>query len=278
MIEHYQAEIRRKLNQQWRMERKSIVTIKSYNYALKILLDRLPVYFDEYNTDDLVAYCETFNGINQRDLQITMIRAVYRIMHGMDLYWKLFPYIKRKKRIQPRFNTQEVQALINATDNIGHKLIMLTQFATGLRVSEVVFLKRKDLFREAGFIYVDGEGINNDRFAPLPDNIFRMLDDFSKDKKDNAYIWPGQYGGHLSTRSVQQIINQCKAKAGISHTANSHGLRRGYATESVRGGAHMLAIRDILGHSDVRTTQIYTGTSHDFLKEQFNPAAELKVA
>lgn len=278
MIEHYQAEIRKKLNQQWRMDRKSIVTIKGYNYALDLLLEKLPVYFDEYNMDDLVAYCLTIPGINKRDLQITMIRAVYRIMHNTNLDWKLFPFIKRKNKIQPRFNIQEVQALINATDNIGHKLIMLTQFAAGLRVGEVVILKRQDLFKEQGFLFIDGEGISNDRFSPLPENVFRMLDDFSKDKKDNAYIWPGQYGGHLSTRSVQQIINQCKAKAGISHTANSHGLRRGYATESVRGGAHMLALRDILGHSDIRTTQIYTGTSHDFLKEQFNPAAELKVA
>lgn len=278
MIEHYQAEIRKKLNQQWRMERKSIVTIRNYNYALNLLLDKLPVYFDEYNTDDLVAYCLTIDGINKRDLQITIIRAVYRIMHGMDLYWKLFPYIKRKKKIQPRFTINEVQELLNATDNKGHKLIMLTQFAAGLRVGEVVILKRQDLFKESGFLFVDGEGIGNDRLVPFPEHIRDMLDEFTKGKKPSDYIWPGQLGGHLSTRSVQQIINQCKEKAGISHTANSHGLRRGYATESVRKGANLLAIRDILGHADVRTTQDYTWCSLEFLKEQANPAAELKVA
>lgn len=278
MIEHYQAEIRKKLNQQWRMDRKSIVTIKGYNYALDLLLEKLPVYFDEYNTDDLVAYCLTIPGINKRDLQITMIRAVYRIMHNTNLDWKLFPFIKRKKKIQPRFNTQEVQALINATDNIGHKLIMLTQFAAGLRVGEVVILKRQDLFKEEGFLFIDGEGISNDRMVPFPDHIRDMLDQFSRNKKPTDYIWPGQYGGHLSTRSVQQIINQCKAKAGIGHTANSHGLRRGYATESVKAGNNILAIRDILGHADIRTTIDYTWCSPDFLKQQINPAQELKIA
>jgi integrase/recombinase XerD len=278
MITHYQEEIKQKLNQVWRMERKSIVTIKNYNYALNELLDRLPVYFDEFNEDDLVAYCLTIPGINKRDLHITMIRAIYRTMHGINLDWKLFPYIKRKRKIQARFTTDEVQRMIDVLDNKGHKLLILTQFAAGLRVGELVILKKKDLYIEAGCLFIDGEGISNDRIVPIPAFVHGILTEYMKDKRNEDYLWPGQYGGHLSTRSVQQIINQAKDRAGINHNANSHGLRRGFATESVKVGTHLLAVRDILGHADIKTTQIYTSTDLQFLKDQINPAINLKVA
>ena len=277
-LEIYQEDIRRKLNNVWRMERKSIVTMKNYNLSLNELFRKLPVYFDEITADDLVAYCLTIDGITKRDLQITMIRAIYRIYLGITLDWKLFPYARRKKKIQPRFTTDEVQRLLDHTSNQKHKLLILIQFAAGLRVGELVILKKCDLYKEQGCLFIDGEGISNDRFVPLPEDIYNHLCRYAAELKENDYLWPGQYGSHLSTRSVQEIIAESKKKAGITHSASTHGLRRGYATESVRAGAHLLALRDILGHSDVRTTEIYTSTNIAFLKEQFNPARELKIA
>lgn len=278
MIQQYQDQIRTKLNQQWKMESKSPITIANYDSALTILFKNLPVYYDEITTDDLVAYCLSIPGINKRDLQITIIRAVYRIFHNINLDWKLFPYQKRKKKIQPRFSTDDVQKILNAIRNKSHQLIILTQFAAGLRVGEVVILKKKDLYMEPGMIFIDGEGISNDRFSPLPGWILEMLKHRMRDQPDHAYIWPGQGGGHLSTRTVQKILTMAKVKAGITKPGNTHGLRRGFATEGINAGNHILAIRDILGHSDVKTTQIYTHTSYEFLKTQFNPAQNLKVA
>lgn len=158
------------------------------------------------------------------------------------------------------------------------KLLILVQFAAGLRVGELVILKKCDLYKEKGCLFIDGEGISNDRFVPLPVDIHNTLCQFAAGLKERDYLWPGQYGGHLSTRSVQEIITGAKQKAGITHKASSHGLRRGYATESLCAGTNLMAIRDILGHSDIKTTQLYTYTSMEYLKEQFNPANELKIA
>lgn len=278
MLSHYQENIRQRLNQVWRMERKSMVTIKGYNSALNFLLDKLPVYFDEITTDDLVSYCLSIQSISKRDLQITMIRAVYRLVHNINLDWRLFPYMKRKKKIQPRFTTAEVQLLIYHIPNRIHKLIVLTQFAAGLRVGELIILKKKDLYVEPGCLFIDGEGISNDRVTPVPDHVHRILCDHMKNRKDGDYLFPGQYGGHISDRSVQKIISAGKLKAGINHSANTHGLRRGLATEMLNSGTELIIIRDILGHANVKTTEDYVICSAGLLKAQFNPAINIRVA
>jgi integrase len=278
-LQMYQQQIRQMLHNHWRMKRLSIITIeRNYKPALEILLNTLPAYYDELTTDDLVAYCLTIESYNKRDLQITMIRYVYRLVHNIQLQWDIFPYAVRKKKIQPRFSPQEVQQILNSISNPIHKLIILTQYAAGLRVGEVVFLKKRDLYREPGCLFIDGEGINNDRLNPIPAHVLDALKRISQDKKADQFIFPGQFGGHLSVGTVQTILRAAKKKAGINNTASTHGLRRGYSTEVLQKTGNLIAVRDLLGHADVRTTQIYTGLDISFLKTLFNPAEEIKVA
>ena len=165
---------------------------------------------------------------------------------------------------------QEIDLLIDTIDlssKEGHrnKAILETLYSCGLRVSELVHLKFEDIFFNEGFIRVIGKG-NKQRLVPVSASVEKEIGIYSENIRNHQEIKPGnesyvflnRRGAKLTRVMIFTIIKNLAAKAGIEKNISPHTFRHSFATELLRQGTDIRAIQELLGHTSIETTQIYT--------------------
>ena len=173
---------------------------------------------------------------------------------------------KVDKRL-PKFITyDELNKLIENAENYRDKLIIKFLFYTGVRVSELVKIKKNDIIFEEGFVKVYGKG-GKERIVPIPKELLNELKDYIN-KINTENIFP------LSSRQVERIIKNVAKKAGINKKVTPHVLRHSLATTLLSKGVDIRYIQEILGHSSLNITQIYTHVVPNQLKEIYNKVFE----
>ena len=173
---------------------------------------------------------------------------------------------KVDKRL-PKFITyDELNKLLENAENYRDKLIIKFLFYTGVRVSELIKIKTNDLIFEDGFVKVYGKG-GKERIVPIPKELLNELKDYIN-KINTENIFP------LSSRQVERIIKYIAKNAGISKKVTPHVLRHSLATTLLSKGVDIRYIQEILGHSSLNITQIYTHVVPNQLKEIYNKVFE----
>ncbi|MCI2425886.1 tyrosine-type recombinase/integrase [Candidatus Acetothermia bacterium] len=184
---------------------------------------------------------------------------------------------KKEKRLPVILTKDEIRSMLEVTKNLKHKLLMEIMYASGLRVSEVIKLKMKNIDLEEGIIRVNLAKGEKDRQTILSKRAIEDLKTFLETRKDdNQYLFTGaQNKGHLSTRSAQKIVLQAAKLAGIKKDISCHNLRHSFATHLLEKGVDIRYIQKLLGHKRLETTQIYTQVSTQKLKEIGSPLDDL---
>lgn len=149
--------------------------------------------------------------------------------------------------------------------------ILTTLFSTGLRVSELTTLKRKDIDLKRGEFMVRGKG-DKPRVVFLSSNAKNLLGQYFDRRTDNAEATFIAHRGsskhqRLTSRSIQRIVEKYAKKAGIIKNVTPHTLRHSFATDLLINGADIRSVQAMLGHSSITTTQIYTHITNKHLKE-----------
>jgi len=143
-------------------------------------------------------------------------------------------------------------------------------YGSGLRLSEIRNLKARDIDFERRIIYVKKGKGNKDRTTILPLVICDELELYLENKRHNDYIFEGR-NGRLSERTVQLIVEQAVKRAKIKKYITPHCLRHSFATHLLEEGIDIRIIQKLLGHSSVRTTQIYTHLSNEYIVNTSSP-------
>jgi integrase/recombinase XerD len=173
---------------------------------------------------------------------------------------------KVDKRL-PKFITyDELNRLLENAENYRDKLIIKFLFYTGVRVSELIKIKKSDIIFEEGFVKVYGKG-GKERIVPIPKELLNELKDYIN-KINTENIFP------LSSRQVERIIKNIAKKAGINKKVTPHILRHSLATTLLSKGVDIRYIQEILGHSSLNITQIYTHVVPNQLKEIYQKIFE----
>lgn len=181
---------------------------------------------------------------------------------------------KKNKTLPDILTIEEIRSLIRSTTNPKHQLIIKLIYGTGLRASEIVNLKNSEIDFNEGLIKVKlGKG-KKDRFVKLPESILIDLENFSNVGKSN-YLFESQRGGKLTIKTIQLILKNSAKKAGIKKRVYPHLLRHSFATHLLEAGTDLRIIQKLLGHSDVKTTQIYTQISQASIKNIKSPLDNL---
>lgn len=191
----------------------------------------------------------------------------------------------------PKFiNTNQAIKMLNqlnqncATGARNHAILMII-FRAGLRVSEVANLAFADMDFESEMIYIQGGKGKKDRYVPMDIDIIDSCNQWLKFGPESEFFFCTMKGGILDTRYIREMTYRISEKAGVylqdgreKKKVNPHALRHGFATEGLRNDEFDIRqLQELLGHSDVSTTQIYTSVVQDDLKKIFGQRKSIMV-
>lgn len=174
---------------------------------------------------------------------------------------------------------EEIERIIESIDlsnPLGHrnKAIIEVLYGCGLRVSELITLQISDIYAKDEFIKVKGKG-DKERLIPIGQStlhtLYQWINDcrvnFNIDKNATDIVFVNKIGHPMTRQMVFLIIKDLCKKAGIEKTISPHTFRHSFATHLVEGGADLRAVQQMLGHSSIGTTEIYTHLSNDYLRD-----------
>jgi site-specific recombinase XerD len=166
---------------------------------------------------------------------------------------------RQDKRLPVVFSKAEIKALLTAEKNLKHRLLLMMVYSSGLRVSEVVTLKRKNLDPARNAVIITAGKGRNDRYTLLSTQVIHFLKEYYSCYSIDNWLFPSQTtGGHLSVRTAQKVFENALKKAGIPKDASIHSLRHTFATHLLETGIDIKYIQELLGHTSIRTTVRYT--------------------
>jgi integrase/recombinase XerD len=164
---------------------------------------------------------------------------------------------------------------INNNFDYRNKAILEFMYATGLRISEVVSLEFKNIDFDDCIVRIMGKG-NKERIVPINDYAIDALKDYINIarpsmliKGENNYIFINNHGNKMTRQGIFKMIKKECVLKGITKEISPHTLRHTFATHLLENGADLRVIQELLGHSDISTTQIYTHVSNDKLKKDY---------
>lgn len=162
-----------------------------------------------------------------------------------------------------------------------NKAMLETLYSSGLRVSELVGLKKSNLYPEIGLLRVIGKG-NKERLVPVGSVALKQIATYENSYRNRLQIKSGnedflflnRRGAKLTRVMVFTIIKDLVTKAGIKKNISPHTFRHSFATHLIEGGADLRAVQEMLGHESITTTEIYTHLDREYLRSailQFHP-------
>jgi integrase/recombinase XerD len=177
----------------------------------------------------------------------------------------------------------EIDAILNQPSAEQHdrrnlwirdKAIMEVLYATGIRVSELITLKQNNVRSDQGIIRVFGKGAK-ERLVPIGGSALRWIERYRKECRSVLHdrgtaqdvLFLNARGKPMTRMAIWNIVQEYTAKAGIHKEVHPHTFRHSFATHLLEGGADLRSVQEMLGHSDISTTQIYTHIDREYLKE-----------
>ena len=167
-------------------------------------------------------------------------------------------FAKRSQKLPVVLTRDEVKRIISAIQNNKHRLMVALAYGAGLRVSEVVDLKIKDINLDELMMHIKQAKGQKDRITVFPEKLVADVASLINLRDKDDYVFASDRGGKLTTRTAQIIFEKALATTGIGKDATFHSLRHSFATHLLENGVDVRYVQELLGHANIRTTQIYT--------------------
>lgn len=206
---------------------------------------------------------------------ISALKYMANRKHRLDLVESL-PVPRKDRKLPEVMSQEEVLRFLRAVSNPKHAALLQVVYSSGLRVSEVVTLKIRDLEIDRGLIRVKQAKGRKDRYTLLSDAALRALRTYAAETRPTEWLFPGgRDGRHLTVRAAQKVFERARDRAGIQRPVSIHTLRHSFATHLLENGTDLRYIQTLLGHSSPKTTQIYTHVSTRDIRRIPNPLDQL---
>ena len=177
---------------------------------------------------------------------------------------KEIPKAKKEEKLPEVLNKEEINKLLNSTQNIKHKLILHLLYYAGLRLNELLNLKIEDLDFQRKVIHLKNTKSNKHRIIFLHEKIEEIIKQYEPAKK--GLLLKSDRMTKYSQRTIQQIIKNLSKKCQITKKVTPHTLRHSFATHLLEAGCDIRYIQKLLGHKKLETTQIYTHIANKNIK------------
>lgn len=231
---------------------------------------------DDLTERDVIRYLANMmqNGLSASSAHslINALLFYYRNVLKRAHFEIAIPRPKNEKKLPGVLTMAECYSIFNAINNPKHRLLLLLGYGAGLRLSEIVSLKWSDILMAEFKIHIKEAKGRKDRIVMLPYSIISYLEKYQELYKGTSWVFEGLYKGEsVSTRTVQQVMQQAIAKAGLEKKASVHTLRHSFATHLLEAGTDIRYIQGLLGHSNIATTTIYTHLTNKAVKKIQSP-------
>lgn len=264
-------------------------TIKTYKNEFSCLLKKIGNYpAEDLTTEQLRRYmlhCMEKDHLQENTIhsRINALKFYYeQVLHRENIFIDI-PRPKKPLLLPRFFNQAEVLAIIRAAGNLKHRVMLMLAYSGGLRVSEVVRLKVRNIDSRRMTILIEGAKGKKDRVVMLSPVLLVMLREYwtkYRPAKD-GYLFEGQSmetesrRGPYSTRSLQLVMQAARRKAGILKPGSVHALRHSFATHLLDKGTDVVMIMKLLGHNDLKTTLRYLHVTNQDMMKIISPLDDL---
>ena len=206
----------------------------------------------------------SFSSFNQA---VSALRFLYGTTLGRQEYLERLPYGRRPRTLPLVLSQEEVLELLRCTRHTGHRMVLMTMYATGLRVSEAITLSVSDIDSQRMTILVArGKGAKQ-RLVPLSEKLLIELRKWWRTHRHGRWLFPGQQQDRpVHITGVQRACQQAAHAAGLNKHPTTHTLRHTFATQLLEAGVDLLTIQKILGHSCLSTTARYIHVRRNHLQ------------
>jgi len=264
------------LDQELRLRNYSYRTRKAYCQQIKKFIDTIgtPQKHNQVIIRSYLLYliddkCLSRNYINQ---SISALKFLYRYVLKVPMVIENIPRPREERRLPVVLSRNEVMRILKALSNFKHRTLLILAYSAGLRVSEVVQLKVRDIDTERGTIHIQQAKGKKDRYVPLSAIAHRTLQTYHNMYAPTNWLFDGQRTGHhLTSRSLQKTLQKAVKKVGITKSVSMHTLRHSFATHLLEDGTDLRYIQELLGHSRPETTMRYTHVAKTDPKKLCSP-------
>lgn len=272
ILEKYN-EVASSIELELRMLGRSPKTIDKYIYIVIRFLDFTKKEPKEMVASDIKEYLKYLIYVKKsKPNTVNLILSALRFYFHICLKQYILEEFKKIKSayILPRIlSYEEVITLISSAKTRRSGLILQILYGTGIRVGEICSLRVADLEFSEGIGWVRGGKGGKDRIFRIPSKTKQKLKSYCKHLK-SEFVFPGRKG-RLTERAVQRMVKRTAKGAGIQKRVTPHLLRHTFATHLLNAGVDIRKIQELLGHSNLQTTQIYTSVSSADLKKIKSP-------
>ena len=180
-------------------------------------------------------------------------------------------FAKTSNKLPIVLSRAEINKILDSISNFKHKLMIALAYAGGLRVSETINLKIKDIDLTELTIHLKGAKGDKDRITIFPKKIKNDIISLISNRTGNDYLFNSERGGKLTERTAQKVFENALRKTNIQKDATFHSLRHSFATHLLENGVDVRYVQELLGHQNIRTTQLYTKVTNPSLKNIKSP-------
>jgi integrase/recombinase XerD len=273
--------LRTKMIEEMRLRNFSSRTQQSYVSAMVGLAKHYRQSPDQLTQDEIRFYLLHLEkrglSASSRNVAISGLKFFYHQMLGWNEKQLFIPPRKRSWQLPEVLGQKEVERLLLAAVKHRDRCLLMTAYATGLRVSELVRLKVSAIDSERMMVRVEQGKGRKDRYTILSQRLLSELRSYWKEHRSPIYLFPNGKGGPISINYAQRIYNLAKLRAGIQKGHGIHTLRHCFATHLLEAGVDLRTIQTLLGHNSMTSTERYLQIRQHRITTTANPLDLLRL-
>ena len=257
----------KKMKEDMRMRNFAKCTYDSYLGKTKDIMK----YFGEKKLEEvtteelrgfLLKYLKEERKLADRSINYynSVIRFIYEVTLDKVLNKKQLPMRKQKKTVYKVLTKEELSAFFNVCDNFKFKTIFMLVYGSGLRIGEVANLRVEDIDSKNMRIFVRAGKGNKERYTILPKQSLEMLREYwrkYRQHKRRGRIFLSESGKAITVGVIREHFRKYRKKAKVNEKATMHTLRHNFATDLIERGATLIQVKELMGHSNIRSTMEY---------------------
>jgi site-specific recombinase XerD len=258
-------------------------TIKTYVSMFEEFINYYPTFeinrIDEKMIIGFLQYLVINRKVSEsyQNQSINAIKFYYERVLGGQRKIYMVERPRKERKLPVVLSESEVAKAIGTIKNIKHKAIMMVTYSGGLRISETINLKIKDIDTKRMQIFVRNAKGGKDRYTLLSKKVVPVLQEYYRQYRPKEWLFEGAKGQQYSESSIAAVVKTAFMDAGIKKKASTHTLRHCFATHLLENGTDIRYIQSLLGHESSKTTEIYTHVTNKGFDQIINPLDKLDI-